>query len=113
MEIREDRHGPVLVIAPIGRIDSTTSGDLDARLLALRSAEAPRLVVDFDGVDYISSAGLRVMLTLAKRTKDGGGRLVLCALDPSVRQVFDLAGFSALFAIVASRDEAVAAAGSA
>jgi anti-anti-sigma factor len=62
--------------------------------------------VDFSGVEYISSAGLRVLLVAAKRM--GGGGLVLCALTEPVRQVFDLAGFLPLFAVEASRDGALA-----
>ena len=109
MDIHEDWIGDVVVVAPAGRIDSTTSADLDARLLALDAGGRLRIVVDFSGVEYISSAGLRVMLTLAKRTKDRNGRLALCVLDRSVRQVFDLAGFTPLFTVAASRAQAVAA----
>ena len=107
MEIREVQEGPVMVVAPVGRIDSTTSGELDVKLQALGAAGHRRVVVDFTGVEYISSAGLRVLLTLAKRTRDTGGKLALSALDSSVRQVFDLAGFTALFSVCATRDEAV------
>lgn len=111
MEIREVQEGTVTVVAPMGRIDSTTSGELDAKLQALAAAGQRRVVVDFSGVEYISSAGLRVLLTLAKRTRDTGGKLALSALDSSVRQVFDLAGFTALFSVCATRDEAVRLAG--
>ena len=58
-----------------------------------------RLVVDFSGVEYISSAGLRVMLILAKRVREQRGALALCGLGDSVRHVFDLAGFLPLFAV--------------
>ena len=108
MDIREERVGDVVVVVPVGRVDSTTSSELDARLAALHAAGCRRLVVDFSAVEYISSAGLRVMLGLAKRAKDTGGRAALCALDPTVRQVFDLAGFTALFSVAPGRDQAVA-----
>ncbi len=110
MEIREELVGDVVVVAPVGRVDSTTSSALDARLTALDAAGRRRVVVDFGAVEYISSAGLRVMLSLAKRARDTGGRVALCALDQSVRQVFDLAGFTALFTILPERGQAVAAA---
>ena len=108
MTIREERVGGVLVIAPAGRVDSTTSGDFDARLVAAHKEGDRVLVVDFSGVDYISSAGLRVMLSLAKRTKSEQGRLALCGLEDAVRQVFDLAGFLPLFAVEPTRAAAVA-----
>ena len=74
MQINETRQAGAVVVAPVGRIDSTTSPALDAHLLGLAKAGEQRVVIDFSGVDYISSAGLRVMLTLAKRTKEAKGK---------------------------------------
>jgi stage II sporulation protein AA (anti-sigma F factor antagonist) len=108
MDIREDAVGNVTVVTPAGRIDSTTSADLDARLNAVEAAGRKRVVVDFSKVEYISSAGLRVLLTLAKRMRDKDGKLALCGMDQSVKQVFDLAGFTALFLVKNTRDDAVA-----
>jgi stage II sporulation protein AA (anti-sigma F factor antagonist) len=107
MTIDEHRAGSVIVIAPRGRIDSTTSDTLETRLRELDRGGDRRVVVDLAGVDYISSAGLRVMLTLAKRTRDRSGALALCGLEDAVRHVFELAGFLPLFAVEATRDAAV------
>ena len=65
------------------------------------------MVLDFSGVDYISSAGLRVMLVLARRMRDANGQLSLCAMNDAVRQVFQLAGFLPLFTVQDSRAAAV------
>jgi anti-anti-sigma factor len=108
MQIREERQQSVAVVAPIGRVDSTTSAALDQHLAGLVSAGERRIVVDFTGVEYISSAGLRVLLTLAKKTRDTRGALALCGMGDSVREVFGLAGFLALFMIEADRASAVA-----
>ena len=108
MQIAEARHGAVAVLAPAGRIDSTTVGVLEARLAAILAAPAPRLIVDFSGVEYISSAGLRVLLVAARRVKDTGGGLALCGLGGAVHQVFQLAGFLPLFTICETRDAALA-----
>jgi len=108
MTIEEVRQRGAVVVAPVGRIDSTTSDRLEQHLVALAGAGERRVVVDFGGVEYISSAGLRVLLALAKRTRDGKGALALCRLGDSVRQVFDLAGFLPLFAVDATRDAAIA-----
>ena len=107
MQIREDREQGAVIVTPEGRIDSITSGALDRHLLALGKAGERRVIVDLAGVDYISSAGLRVMLTLAKRTRESGGALALCALGASVRQVFELAGFLGLFTIEPARADAI------
>lgn len=108
MQIAEQRQDGVDVIAPSGRIDTTTVGALDARLAPLLAAECPRVVIDFSGVDYISSAGLRLLLLAARRVQSTGGALVLCALGEPVRQVFHLAGFLPLFTIRDTRPAAVA-----
>jgi anti-anti-sigma factor len=109
MQISQEQQNGVVVVAPRGRVDSTTAAALDAHLIEVSKAAQPRIVVDFGEVDYISSAGLRVMLTLAKRVRDARGALVLCSLGDAVRQVFELAGFLPLFAIEGSRDGAVRA----
>ncbi len=107
MHIQQQRQHDILVIAPTGRIDSTTSDALQAAVSAALDAGEKRLVIDFSGVEYISSAGLRVMLVTAKRLGAAGGALVLCALGEAVRQVFDLAGFLPLFTIESSNSAAV------
>ena len=108
MQISETTQGGAVIVAPVGRIDSTTSPALDAHLLGLAKAGKHRLVIDFSGVDYISSAGLRVMLSLAKRTKETQGRLFLTGMGDSVRQVFALAGFLPLFSVEPTAEAAVA-----
>lgn len=105
MQIHEERRDGILVLAPAGRLDSPSSPDLERRLLA--AAGEQRLVLDLGEVEYMSSAGLRVLLKLARRMKDAGGELLLCALGEPVRQVFDLAGLLPLFAVEASRERAL------
>ena len=107
MEIFEERRDGVFVVAPTGRLDTTTSPDLEGRLLGILERGEHRVLVDLAGIEYVSSAGLRVLLLLAKRLKVARGDLVLCGLGPSVRQVFELAGFVALFRLEATRDEAL------
>ena len=108
MEIREERRDGILVVAPVGRVDSVSSGDLEGRLIGHLAPADRRLVVDFRDVEYISSAGLRVLLMLAKRLRDSGGELVLCSMDRAVRMTFELAGFMPIFTVVASREDAFA-----
>jgi anti-sigma B factor antagonist len=106
LETREERREEGLLILPVGRIDSNTSSELEKSLVA-RGGEK-HLVVDLSGVEYVSSAGLRVFLMLARKVKASGGKLALCGLPPSVKQVFDLAGFTALFAVEGTADQAFA-----
>jgi stage II sporulation protein AA (anti-sigma F factor antagonist) len=113
MEIERQVRNGVTLLAPAGRIDTTTSPALDDELTRLVDAGTRDVLVDLGRVDYISSAGLRVLLVLAKRLGTERGRLVLCCLDGPVRQVFDLAGFLPLFTVEDSREAGFARFGSA
>lgn len=108
MQIQHSDRDGVAVIAPAGRIDTTTSPALEEALRRIIDAGSRTLVVDFTGTEYISSAGLRVFLVLAKRMRDLEGRLVLCGMPEPVRQVFRLAGFMPLFLVEPSMDAALA-----
>lgn len=108
MTIHETTQNGIAIIAPEGRIDTTTSPELDEVVRRTVDQGARDVLVDFASVDYISSAGLRVFLVLAKRMKDLRGRVVLCGMPQPVRQVFHLAGFLPLFKVEPSRDAAVA-----
>ena len=108
MNIHQDVLEKVTVIAPEGRIDTTTSEPLEQAIRKAVDGGARDLLVDFAAVDYISSAGLRVFLVLAKRMRDLKGRLVLCGMLEPVRQVFQLAGFLPLFSVEPSRSSALA-----
>ena len=106
MQIERNFADGVLTVAPVGRVDSTTSSELEAALTGVSPERG--IVIDLSGVEYMSSAGLRVMLALARRMRGSAGRLVLCGLTEPVRQVFELAGFLPLFSVETSRDRALA-----
>jgi stage II sporulation protein AA (anti-sigma F factor antagonist) len=107
MQIAESRVDGIVAVAPVGRIDTTTAPALEKHMIGLLTGGERRIVVDFSGVDYISSAGLRVMLLLARRLQDAGGRLGLCGMGDAVRVVFQLAGFLPLFVVLETREAAV------
>jgi len=108
MEVTEEVQGRVVVVTARGRLDGSTSRAFGARLEKLAAGAEPRLLVDFSGVDFVSSAGLRVVLTVLKRVKAANGKLVLCAVQPPVREVLDITGFTAMLDMQPSRTEAMA-----
>lgn len=109
LTVEEDRIGKVLVVSPTGRLDSGTAKDFDT-LLAGRIAEGETsLLLDFTNLDYISSAGLRVVLLAGKRTGAGGGKTELCGLGSSIREVFEISGFLSIFKVYEDRAAATAA----
>jgi anti-anti-sigma factor len=111
MNIQQAESDGVMVLAPAGRIDTTTSAAVEEAVRRAVDDGARRLVIDFAAVEYISSAGLRVFLVLAKRMRDLRGRLVLCGMPEPVSQVFRLAGFMTLFQVEATREAALATIG--
>jgi len=111
MELREEKVGGVSVVEVKGRIDSATAPALAERLTANLEAANVRVVLDLSRLEYISSAGFRILLIAAKRADETGSRLVLCGVAGKVRQLFDLGGFLDLFTIVGAREEGIAAVG--
>lgn len=87
-----------------GRVDSLTATQLEQALLGLWDGTEARVLVDFQTLDYISSAGLRIILMAAKRALRGRGRLLLCALQPRVAEVFEMSGFLKILDVAATRE---------
>lgn len=113
LEIRESKEAEVLVLALVGRLDTKTAGALEKSVATHLAAGQRRFVLDLSGMEYVSSAGLRIFLMLAKKVGGGTGSLALCGLSPQVKEVFDIAGFTRLFTLAATLAEALAGGGKA
>jgi len=111
MEMHEEQVAGVTCLAVNGRLDSTTAPLLGARLASAMAKPRGGVVLDLANVEYVSSAGFRVLLVASKRADEIQSRLVLSGLSAKVRQLFDIGGFLDLFSITASREEAFKAAG--
>ena len=96
------------VLRPQGRLDSTTSPALEKQALDVIDGGSRRLLIDFVDLVYISSAGLRVALTVAKRMSAAGGRLALCSMSPQIAEVFEVSGFNTIMDIHPSAESATA-----
>lgn len=92
MEIQQTKDGNKLTIALVGRLDTMTAPELEG---ALESALAgvKGLVFDFSQLQYISSAGLRIMLSTQKKISAEGGTMKLVGVNDSVKEVFEVTGF--------------------
>jgi len=106
-QIGQGQPGSVRVLALAGRLDTETAVDVELALQDLLGAGEREFLIDLSGIGYVSSAGLRVLLSLAKQLDGGKGSLRLCGLNAAVTQVFDVAGFSKLFAIFPDRAAAL------
>lgn len=96
-----------LVITLAGRIDANSAKELEQQTKAWIEGGEKQLVLDFSAVDFISSAGLRVILLIAKKLEPLQGKVKLCGLNATLRDVFEISGFSKLFVIVPSVAEAL------
>lgn len=112
MEIHKETVQGTTVLTPVGRVDSNSAREVEDALLPLFDAGQP-VLVDFGQLSYISSAGLRVLLLAARRSKATGLPLSLAGMSKPVDEVFKISGFAKLFQIHADRAEALAAQGKA
>ena len=108
MELRIEQAGAVATVQPSGRIDSATAKDFGERVCGLIRNGATRVVIDFQDIAYISSAGFRALLIAGKLVEETQGRLALCGLNGEVRRLFDIAAFTDLFVILPTREECIA-----
>ena len=112
MEFSERRAGKAVVLAPAGRIDMASADTFRERLIPLISsaaAEGESVVLDFSGVDYISSAGLRVLMLAAKQARSAGGKIAVAALQPLVNEIFQISRFDKVLPCHSGVNEAIAA----
>ncbi len=107
MHITQSKEGSLTIVALNGRLDTLSSESLDKELKQLTDNSVNKILIDFSNLEFISSSGLRVLLTTAKSVKATDGKLALCALQQHVKEVFDVAGFTMLFAIFNSQQEAI------
>ena len=92
-----------------GDLDGQTAAGAQEQLMALTGAESSRMLIDLTDLRFISSAGLRVLLVIAKELQRAGGALRLCGANASVRSVFEIAGFDTIIPMHDARDEAIGA----
>jgi len=108
MEFAQDKAGDVVIVKLAGRLDSSAAQSAEESFVQMLGGGASRLAVDMSGLEYISSAGLRVLLVVAKKVQQANGKMALFGLLPNVREVFSVSGFDKIFAIQADVDAAVA-----
>ncbi len=109
IEVREEREGGVMILLPVGRLDSTNAREFEDIVLDHLNAGEKRLVLDFTHLTFISSSGMRVLLIAAKRLRATAGKLVLCSQSESIREIFAISGFDRIISIYKDRAGALAA----
>jgi anti-anti-sigma factor len=112
MQIEHENFANCRVFRPIGRLDGLSAGAAESALTNFFNEGGRNLILDLSELVYISSAGLRIVLVAGKQARKAQGALLLAALTPNVREVFEMGGFLGLFRCtddVPSALEAIAA----
>jgi anti-anti-sigma factor len=97
---------PPALFSPRGGIEGTNAAAAESDLKALLAESGPNLVFDLAGIDYLSSAGLRVVLVAAKSSRAGGGKTVLAGARPAVQEILKMSGFDRIVESAPTVEEA-------
>ncbi|RLP72669.1 anti-sigma factor antagonist [Xanthobacter tagetidis] len=99
MHIDREQWGGDVLLKVVGRLDTPNAKPFEASLMEVVAQTAGGIIVNLSGVDYVSSSGLRALLVAGKAMRTGKRKLALTSLQPQIREVFDISGFSSLFEI--------------
>ncbi len=108
IELIDNQQGPVRFVTVTGDLNAHTSSDFEKHLIGVIESGETRIVVDGTNLNYISSAGLRVILAACKMLGLKKGKLSFCCLQDPVRDVFEIAGFGGVISIFSDREKAEA-----
>jgi anti-anti-sigma factor len=107
VHLKEDKKGDVIVLRFKGRLDAISTPDAEKRVQEFIKKGEIKLLMDFSEVDYISSAGMRLLLSTTKQLKFLAGHLVICSMTTNVMDVFKLSGFDHVLELTNSEEEAL------
>jgi anti-sigma B factor antagonist len=107
MEITEKNIEKCMIIGIQGRLDTISSAVFEKRLTELMDHQVDRILVNCSQMDYISSSGLRILLTALKRITAAKGKVVLCGMNDDINEIFAIAGFTNIFEIYPGEEEAL------
>lgn len=105
ISLKEESSGDILIITMNGRLDALTSPQAEKQVFDLINRGEHKVLFDFSGVDYLSSAGMRMLLSVAKKLKSLSGKLVISDIQPNVIDILQMAGFDHVLDIAASRKD--------
>jgi anti-sigma B factor antagonist len=107
MEIIEENQSGINIFKLNGRLDSNTSQGFEKKIFQAIDDGSKSMIIDFKDLEYISSAGLRVILKATKALKREEGKMMLCDMQDYVKEVFEIAGFDSFLPIVDFMDDAL------
>ncbi len=106
LEVLEERETNILTLVPVGRVDSSNAPLFERVLKDWIDDGETNIIVDFSKLSFISSSGMRVLLIGAKSVRAISGKLVLCGMRDSIREIFSISGFDTIIPVVKDRTAA-------
>ena len=107
VDLKEKKVGDVLILYLHGRLDAISTPETERKVFDYINKGQSKLILDFSGVDYISSAGMRMLLSTTKKLKGISGHLILCSITTNVMDVFKISGFDHVLELVENEQEAL------
>ena len=95
------------LVSVAGRVDTTNATEFEKSMLGVVEGGSTKIVLDCSGLIYISSSGLRVFLIVQKKMMAIKGKFALCSLQPEIKEIFDISGFSSIFSLYADKEAAI------
>jgi len=107
MNVQVTKSEDYTLVSVEGRVDTTNAGELEKTMVAVIDGGATKIILDCAGLNYISSSGLRVFLIVQKKMITLKGQFCLCNLQPGIKEIFDISGFSSIFSVFPDLEAAV------
>lgn len=109
MNLTQEKLNDHLLLQVVGRLDTTQSDSFEKQIMEILDQGHEKIILDCKGLNYISSSGLRIFLIMQKKMMGAGGQFKICSLQPSIKEIFDMSGFTMIFSIYQDVDEALKA----
>lgn len=107
MEITQKEENGIVSISIEGRLDADSSPEAETVVKDALAGQTTRVLFDLSELEYLSSAGLRVLLSAAKEMRRRNGKIVLCSLNEFVKEIFEVSGFQSLIPIADSVESGI------
>jgi len=107
MNLTTRTSGDVTIVGFEGKLDTNTCTNAEGHLKKTLDDGSKKLLIDLTKLDFVSSAGLRVLLSMAKRLESDGGALRICGLNETVSEIFEISGFDTILSVFATNEDAL------
>lgn len=107
VDLKEEKKGEVLILRLKGRLDAISSPLAEKKIFESINSGEHKVLLDFRGVDYLSSAGMRMLLSTSKKLKTLSGKLIVCSINSNIMDVLRMSGFDHVLEIANDEEEAI------